>query len=75
MRLPSKPLQLPSWGLSLHNECKPGPRRGSELNELGIIKDGAVLCLGGKIVSVSKTKDALSDPWIKKNRLVDQSKN
>ena len=24
--------------------------------------------MGGKIVSVSKTKDALADPWIKKNR-------
>jgi len=47
---------------------KSDPRRGSELNELGIIKDGAVLCLGGKVVSVSKTKDALYDPWIKKNR-------
>jgi imidazolonepropionase len=47
---------------------KPGPRRGPELNELCIIKDGAVLVAGGKIVSVTKTKDALSDPWIKKNR-------
>ncbi len=47
---------------------KLGPRRGRELNELGIIKDGAVLCVGGKIVFVSKTKDALSDPWIKRNR-------
>jgi imidazolonepropionase len=47
---------------------KPGPRRGAQLGELGIIKDGAVLCVGGKIVSVSKTKDALADPWIKKNR-------
>jgi imidazolonepropionase len=45
-----------------------GPRRGPELNELCIIKDGAVLVAGGKIVSVTKTKDALSDPWIKKNR-------
>jgi imidazolonepropionase len=26
------------------------------------------LCLGGKIVSVGKTKDALRDPWLKKNR-------
>lgn len=46
----------------------PGPRRGSSLSELGIIEDGAVLCLGGKIVSVGKTRDALSDPWFKKNR-------
>jgi imidazolonepropionase len=45
-----------------------GPRRGPELRELGVIEDGAVLCLGGKIVSVSKTKDALRDPWLKKNR-------
>jgi imidazolonepropionase len=47
---------------------KPGPRRGPDLKELGIIKEGAVLCLGGKIVSVGSTKDALRDPWLKKNR-------
>ena len=46
----------------------PGPRRGAELGELGIIKDGAILCVGGKIVSACKTKDALRDPWIKRNR-------
>jgi imidazolonepropionase len=47
---------------------KPGPRRGPGLSELGIIEDGAVLCLGGKIVSVGTTKGALRDPWLKKNR-------
>ena len=47
---------------------KPGPRRGPSLKELGIIENGAVLCLGGKIVSVGTTKDALRDPWLKKNR-------
>jgi imidazolonepropionase len=47
---------------------EPGPRRASQLKELGIIENGAVLCLGGKIVSVGKTKDALRDPWLKKNR-------
>jgi len=47
---------------------KPGPRRGADLREIGIIQDGAVLCLGGKIVSVGTTKDALRDPWLKKNR-------
>jgi imidazolonepropionase len=46
----------------------PGPRRCSQLRELRIIKDAAVLCLGGKIVSVGTTKDALCDPWLKKNR-------
>ena len=47
---------------------KDGPRRGLDLRELGIIEGAAVLCLGGKIVSVGKTKDALRDPWLKKNR-------
>jgi len=44
------------------------PRRGPQLKELGIIEDAAVLCHGGRIVSVGKTKDALRDPWIRKNR-------
>jgi imidazolonepropionase len=47
---------------------KPAPRRGPDLKELGIIENAAVLCLGGKIVSVGKTKDALRDPWLKTNR-------
>ena len=47
---------------------RPDPRRGSDLKELGIIHDGAVLCIGGQIVSVGTTKDALRDPWLKKNR-------
>jgi imidazolonepropionase len=46
----------------------PGPLRGPALSELGIIEDAAVLSLGGKVVSVGKTKDALRDPWLKKNR-------
>src|SRR5437868_13684088 len=45
-----------------------GPRRRTSLSELGIIQDAAVLCLAGKIVSVGTTKDALRDPWLKKNR-------
>ena len=45
-----------------------GPRRGPQLRQLGVIEDAAVLCLGGKIVSVGTTKDALRDPWLKKNR-------
>jgi imidazolonepropionase len=47
---------------------RPGPRRGPDLKELGIIENAAVLCLGGKIVSVGNTKDALRDSWLKKNR-------
>jgi len=45
-----------------------GPRRGIQLKELGIIEDAAVLCLGGKIVSVGKSKDAVRDSWLKKHR-------
>jgi len=45
-----------------------GPRRGKELQQLGIVEQGSVLCVGGKIVSVGPTKDALRDPWIRKNR-------
>lgn len=45
-----------------------GPRRGVSHSDLGIIQDAAVLCLAGNIVSVGTTKDALRDPWLKKNR-------
>ncbi len=54
--------------LTLKGSGKPGPRRGVELKELGIIENAAVLCLGGKVVSVGTTKDALRDPWLRKNR-------
>ena len=45
-----------------------GPRRGTALKELGILEDAAVLSVGGKIVSIGSTKDALRDPWIRKHR-------
>ena len=45
-----------------------GPRRGPELSQLGIVKDAAVLCLGGRIISVGTTQLALRDSWLKKNR-------
>jgi imidazolonepropionase len=67
----ARPLLLVNIGqlLTLHSPSgASGPRRGSDLRELGIIEDAAVLCLGGKIVSVGKTKDALRDPWLNKNR-------
>jgi imidazolonepropionase len=47
---------------------KPGPRCGPDLSELGIVEDGAVLCAGGKIVSVGTSREALRDPWLRKNR-------
>ncbi|MFZ1919562.1 MAG: imidazolonepropionase [Terriglobales bacterium] len=64
-----KPLLLANIGQILTlRSAAPGPRRGSSLSDLGILEDAAVLCLGGKIVSVGKTRDALRDPWLKKNR-------
>lgn len=67
-RLP-RPLLLINIGqlltLSLRAD---GPRRSSQLSELGIIRDAAVVCLGGKIVSVGTSKAALRDPWLRKNR-------
>jgi imidazolonepropionase len=64
-----KPLLLLNIGqlLTLRSAAD-GPRRGASLSELGIISDAAVLCMGGKIVSVGTTKDALRDRWLKKNR-------
>jgi imidazolonepropionase len=44
------------------------PRRGKELGELGIVADGAVLCVGGKIVTAGTTQEVVRHPWVKKNR-------
>lgn len=65
------PLLLTNIGQLLtlrHPSGNSGPRRGAGLGELGILEDAAVLCLGGKIVSVGKSRDALRDPWLRKNR-------
>lgn len=65
----ASPLLLVNIGqlLSLRS-ASTRPRRGSDLKELSIINEGAVLCVAGKIVSVGSTKDALRDSWLKKNR-------
>src|SRR5205814_10289637 len=39
-----------------------GPRRGHELNDVGIIEDAAVLCEGGKILAAGKGRDVLRHP-------------
>ena len=65
----SKPLLLLNIRqLLTMRSVAPGPRRGPALSDLGILESAAVLCLAGKIVSVGTTKDALRDPWLKKNR-------
>jgi imidazolonepropionase len=65
----SFPLLLVNIGqLATLRSTARGPRRGAFLSDLGIIEGAAVLCLGGKIVSVGRTQDAVRDPWLKKNR-------
>lgn len=65
----TRPLLLVNIGqlLTLRSE-QPGPRRGSELSHLGMIKDAAVLALAGRLVSIGTTKQARSDAWIRRNR-------
>jgi len=71
MTKPGRPVLLLNIGqlLTLRSSSgNSGPRRGPELDELGIIENGAVLCIAGKIVSVGTTREALRDSWTKTNR-------
>jgi imidazolonepropionase len=43
------------------------PLRGPALGDVGILEDAAVLCVGGKIVSVGTTDAARKDAWIKRH--------
>ncbi len=65
-----RPLLLLNIGqlVTLRSNGNSGARRGASLSQLGILEEAAVLCLGGKIVVIGKTKDALRDSWLKKNR-------
>jgi imidazolonepropionase len=66
---PAQPLLLFNIGqlLTLSSDT-PGPRRKHQLSDLGVVGKAAVLCAGGKIVSVGKTRDALRDRWLSKRR-------
>jgi imidazolonepropionase len=44
------------------------PLRGPALGDVGILEDAAVLCVGGKIVSVGTTDAARKDAWIKRHK-------
>ncbi len=63
-----KALLLTNIGELLTLRGRAKPRRGPELNDVGVIEDAAVVCAGGKIVTVGRAKDALKDPWLKKNK-------
>jgi imidazolonepropionase len=45
-----------------------GPLRGPALGDLEIMEDAAVLCVGGKIVSVGTTDAAAHDAWLKQHK-------
>src|SRR5437868_10725921 len=44
------------------------PRRGAELNDIGLISDAAVLVAGGRIVVAGKQRDIIRQPWLKKHK-------
>lgn len=60
-------LMLTNIGQLLTLRGSHAPRRGPELNNVGLITDAAVLCGGGKIIAVGRRRELLRDGWIKKN--------
>src|SRR5205814_10269017 len=61
-------LLLTNIGQLLTLQGPPGPRRGRELGDVGLLEYAAVLCYGGKIVSVGKRRDAERDSWLKSQK-------
>lgn len=71
---PAKPLLLANIGqlLTLRPPGKSsGPRRGAELNDVGLIEDAAVLCDGGKIVAGGAQREVLKHPLRKRAEELD----
>jgi imidazolonepropionase len=44
------------------------PRRGSALNDIGVITDAALLCGGGKVIAAARQRELLRHPWLKKHK-------
>ena len=44
------------------------PRRGKKLSDIGLIRDGAVLCEGGEIIACGKQSDVMRDLKLKSAR-------
>ncbi len=62
------PLLLTNIGQLLTLQGPPGPRRGRQLGEIGLIEDAAVLCDAGKIVAAGKRREAERDSWLKRHQ-------
>lgn len=67
-KAPSPYLLLTNIGQLLTMRGGPLPRRGSALQEIGLVEDAAVLCSGGKIVDAGPQGHVLRDPWLQKRR-------
>jgi imidazolonepropionase len=67
-RKPSPYLLVANIGQLLTLRGKSGPRRGPALKEVGLIKDAAVLCGGGKIIAAGPQSEILRHPWLKENK-------
>jgi len=52
--------------LTLHGSK--GPRRGSEMGELGLVRDAAVLCAGGRVVAAGRQREIISHRWLKQHK-------
>ncbi len=52
-----------------------GPLRGTQMRELGIVEDGAVLIFGGKIVAVGTTDEVAKHELARKAEKIDCSHN
>jgi imidazolonepropionase len=65
---PTPYLLLANIGQLLTLRGGTAPRRGRDLQEIGLIKDGAVLCSGGKILAAGSQRELLRDPWLRTNR-------
>lgn len=61
-------LLLANIGQLLTLRGEGAPRRGSDLQQIGLIKDAAVLCGGGKILAACTQRELLHDPWLRTNR-------
>ena len=61
-------LLLTNIGQLLTLRGSSAPRRVPALNDVALIENAAVLCGGGKIISVGRQRDVLRDAWIKSNK-------
>jgi imidazolonepropionase len=67
-KIPAHYLLLTNIGQLLTLRGESAPRRGPALNEVGLINGAAVLCGGGKIITVGRQREIVGDLWIKRNR-------